>query len=72
MTDRKTITVDADVHAALDELKRVDESWTDLLRRLTGGRDGEHGLNTLTEAHIEDIAATTARRTAEELETRLR
>ncbi len=69
MTDRKTITIDADVHADLKALKRDSESWSDLLARLSDGRDGEHSPNTLTEAHIDDIANAVARRTLEELET---
>jgi hypothetical protein len=72
MADRKTITIDADVHADLEELKRDGESWSDLLTRLaddTGGARGEHSPNTLTEAHIDDIANAAARRTLEELET---
>jgi len=72
MTNRKTITIDADVHADLEALKQDSESWSDLLARLaddTGGARGEQNLNTLTEAHIDDIANAAARRTLEELET---
>jgi len=72
MTDRKTITIDADVHADLEALKRDGESWSDLLARLAddaGDVHSEQNLNTLTEAHIDDIANAAARRTLEELET---
>jgi predicted CopG family antitoxin len=68
---RKTISIDEDVYDDLEELKRDDDSWTDLLRRLSTGQGGEHDLNTLTEEHIDDIATETARRTARELENRL-
>ena len=67
--DRKTITIDAELHADLEALKRDGESWTALLARLSEQHDAEHTLNTLTEAHIDDIANATARRTLEELET---
>ena len=72
MTDRKTITIDTDVHADLEALKQDSESWSDLLARLAGDAGnarGEQNLNTLTEAHIDDIANAAARRTLEELET---
>ena len=69
--DRKTITIDADLYDDLATRKDATESWSDLLARLADecDADAEHSVNTLTEAHIDDIAATTARRTLEELET---
>lgn len=33
--DRKTITIDAELHADLETLKRDGESWTALLARLS-------------------------------------
>ena len=73
---RKTITIDEDLHTRLADRKGDDESWSDLLRRLedveTQGREAECSVNALTEDHIDDIAAAVSRRTADELETRLR
>lgn len=68
---RKTISIDEQVHENLQEMKRDNDSWSDLLRRLSDGQGGEHDLNTLTEEHIDDIATETARQTARELENRL-
>lgn len=82
MTDRKTITIDADLHAQLQSQKRGSESWTAFLQRLQQQADEAQAdpqeahpvddLETLTEDHIDDIATRTARRTADEVETRLR
>lgn len=73
MTGRKTITIDAELHEALADRKADDESWTDFLERLaeteTDRGQAERDVNALTEAHISDIAAATARRTVDEIET---
>jgi len=70
---RTTITADNDAVDAVAAHKRDEDSWTDVLFRAAEALeavegDGEHGLNTLTEDHIDDIAARTAERTADEVE----
>lgn len=72
---RKTISIDEDLHGELSADKREDESWTECIRRLVDespGQQAECDVNALTEDHIEDIAAITARKAADEVETRLR
>lgn len=77
MSDRKTISVSEDCYWDLEARKQDDDSWTDVLERLlddaeTGGGEDERNVNALTEDHIADIAAETARKTADEVENRLR
>jgi len=74
---RTTITAGDEGYEAIAAHKGEDESWTELLKRAADALEaddggGELAPNTLTEEHIEDIAARTSRRTADELEDRLR
>jgi len=76
---RKTISVSEHVYSLLKAQKGVDESFNDLLERLVqvhedGGAEGADGLpdDVLTEEHIDDIVAQASRKTADELENRLR
>jgi len=81
MSDRKTTTTSAEAHEALFEFKREDESASDLFKRAAAALEA-HDPTTessstpaipdevLTEAHIDDIANTTASRTIDELEER--
>jgi len=71
---RKTITVDEDAYAAAAEVKRDEESWTDCLLRLANGVEqteppADVGFD--EKALADDIAAQTAKRTADEVENRL-
>jgi len=71
---RKTVTISEAAYEQLAAAKRDEESFTDIVLRLTSEEPpdgGEHRPNTLTEEHIEDIATLTASRTAAELERRL-
>lgn len=73
---RKTITVDESVYDRVDEVKRDEESWSDCLLRLvntleSGDCDQSEHTDVLTESHIDDIVARTARQTATEVENRL-
>jgi len=66
MSDRKTITVDADAFKTADADRREDESWTDYLRRVAGD-DDEHTPNTVAVENVDEIA----RAAATEVEDRL-
>lgn len=73
---RTTLTADDDAVDAVAAHKRDEDSWTDVLFRAAEALeavegDGELNPNTLTEEHIDDIAARTAERTADEVENRL-
>lgn len=71
-TERKTITVNPETFEMLDN--RRTGTWNEFLRSLIqmneSGADG--GDDVLTTDHIDDIAASTATKTADELEARLR
>lgn len=74
---RKTLTVARSPFERCAELKREGESWSEFLHRAADALETdtgrtEHESNTLTEDHIDDIATAAARRTAEELEAKLR
>ncbi|MFB6189347.1 MAG: antitoxin VapB family protein [Halapricum sp.] len=77
MSDRKHLSILADVYERLEAHKHEDESWSDLVERAAdaleedGNEDDVNGLETLTEEHIDDIAARTARKTADEVQDRL-
>jgi hypothetical protein len=83
MSNRKTISVDEDVHERLDDIKKEDWSFNDLLDALADCYESHNGdvntqVNTdalpdgvLTENHIDDIANQVAQNTADEVETRL-
>lgn len=82
--ERKTITVDAASFERCAALKADGESWSAFFDRVAdafGSRDeqSEHTVNAdseqrdvLTEAHIDDISARTAKRVVEELGAGLR
>ena len=77
---RKTISVDDEVYERWVEHKRDDESWTDTLERGADALESEDGdvnasvnkSKTLTEEHIDDIAAEVERRVERTLETTVR
>jgi predicted CopG family antitoxin len=71
---RKTITVDEDAYEAAAEVKRDEESWTDCLLRLADGVEQTEPSVEVEfdeKALADDIAAQTAKKTADEVESRL-
>lgn len=79
MADRTTISVSQAAYDALATEKREGESFSDVVLRVCGDSETveapapsvELPDDVLTEAHIEDIAARSARKTADEVENRL-
>lgn len=71
MADRTTITVSKETKDTLDQ-HRGDRPWDLFLRSLIqSNSSGGLGV-TLTSSSVNDVAAETAKRTADELEARLR
>jgi hypothetical protein len=83
MSDRKTTTTSAEAHERLMSFKREGESTSDLFKRAAAALEAHDPTteespwtpaipdDVLTEAHIPDIANTTASRTASELQEQL-
>lgn len=70
---RKHVSTTETAFEALDAQRKADESWSELFERAAEALDGgvETGPETLTRDDVDDIAALTARRTADEAENRL-
>ena len=73
---RKSITTDETAFERCRDLKREGESWADFLERAADALEDDTGpelaSSVLTEDHIADIAAEVSRRTADEVENRLK
>lgn len=73
-----TVTVPESTKATLEDLAGDDESIASVIERLADGVESDDGTLTTDEFEaqmrdfVEDIASTTSRRTADELESRLR
>jgi len=65
MSDRKTITIDADLHERLADAKPAGQSWTEFLDNLADG--GVNTANTVVVGNIDELA----RATADEVENRM-